>query len=70
MRSVRALLSRQRITVGGAVLELGILIAISMIVSQNNKEEMLVLSNQKQGKCSYHSEWQDLSGRQRRLASH
>ena len=34
-------------TVGAAILELGVLIAIIMIASQNNRNEMLVLSNQK-----------------------
>lgn len=58
-----AVLSRQRMTVRDAVLGLGILIAINLIASQNNKEEMVVLSNQKQGKCNYHNEQQDLCGR-------
>lgn len=55
--------SRQRMTVRDAVLGLGILIAINLIASQNNKEGMVVLSKQKQGKCNYHNEQQDLCGR-------
>lgn len=50
------------------VIEVGILIAISRIVSQNNKDKMVVLSNQKQGKPNYHNEWQDLSDRKREEA--
>ena len=58
-----AVLSRLWMTVKDAVLGLGILIAINLIASQNNKAEMVVLSNQKQGKCNDHNEQQDLCGR-------
>lgn len=40
---------------------------MNMIVFHTNKEEMVVLSNEKQGKFNYHNEWQDLSGRQESL---
>lgn len=62
---MRAALSRQTMTVADAVTELGILIVISIITSQNNKDEMVVLSNHKQGGFNYNNEWQDLSDRWR-----
>lgn len=58
-----AALCRQRMAVGDAVVELGILMAISMIALQNNKDELVVFSKQKQGRCNYHNECEDPSVR-------